>query len=36
MADALIAIGFVLLIVALMLGPGLSLLRKFLDRMFRS
>lgn len=36
MGGALIAIGLVLIVAALLLGPGLSALRKILRRMFRS
>ena len=36
MGDFLIYLALTLLVVALLLGPGLELLRKFLARMFRS
>ncbi len=36
MADFLIRLGIVLIVAALLLGPGLNGLRKLLKRMFRS
>ena len=36
MGDFLIYLGLTLLVIALLLGPGLELLRKFVERMFRS